>query len=163
MDVFNINRDTTYNSFKSSDYGKRNTDGSFNFRNYGSSLSFKHNFAKPNKTITAEVNYNYSKNGNQKYLNTQYFNLDATPKTALLFQRSQGGGDSKYLTAQTDFSDPLTATTKLEMGARAAFRDFYSYNDNFYKDPVSNDYISIPSLNNSYKFQDRVLAAYATF
>ena len=163
VDIFNINRDTTYNSFKSSDYGKRNTDGSFTFKNYGSSLSFKHNFAKPNKNITADVNYNYSKNGNQNDLNTQYFNLDATPKTALLFQRSQGGSDSKYLTAQTDFSDPLTATTKLEMGARAAFRNFYSSNDNFYKDQVSGDYISIPSLNNSYQFKDRVLAAYATF
>ncbi|CAN5425486.1 outer membrane beta-barrel family protein [soil metagenome] len=163
VDIFNINRDTIYNSYTSSDYGKRNTDGSFNFRNYGSSLSFKHNFAKPNKNITADVNYNYSKNGNQNDLNTQYFNLNSTPKTALLFQRSQGGGNSKYFTAQTDYSDPISKTTKLEMGARAAIRNFYSSNDNFYQDPASGEFISIPSLNNSYQFKDRVLAAYATF
>ncbi len=162
-DRFNINRDTSYSSYTSSDYGYRNTLGSFKFTNYGGSLGFKHNFAKPNKDITADVNYNYSKNSNLNDLNTQYFNLDASQKTPLLYQRSQGGGNNKNITIQTDFSDPITATTKLEMGARANFRDFYSFNNNFFQDPSSGEYISIPSLNNTYKFNDRVLAAYATF
>ena len=38
--------------------GITNSDGHFSFNNYGRTLSFKHNFAKPNKNITADVNYN---------------------------------------------------------------------------------------------------------
>jgi len=162
-DLFHINRDTAYNGYSIADYGNRTTDGSFHFTNYGSQLSFKHNFAKANKDLTADVNYNYSKNTNQNDLSTQYFNTDASAKTALLYQRSQGGGNNKFLTVQTDFSDPISSTIKLETGARVALRDFYSFNDNFFKDPSSGDYISQPALNNEYKFNDRVLAAYATF
>lgn len=162
-DLFNINRDTTYNTYNSSDYGNRNTKSTFNFRNYGSSLGYKHNFAKPNKDLTADISYNYSKNTNLNDLNTQYFYLNSNPKTPQLFQRSQGGGNNKNLTIQTDFSNPITSTTKIEMGARGTFRDFYSFNDNFFQDPSSGIYIPQTSLNNTYKFKDRVLAAYATF
>ncbi|MDB5279438.1 MAG: TonB-dependent receptor [Ferruginibacter sp.] len=163
VDLLHINRDTTYGTYSSSDYGTRTTDGTFNFRNYGSSVSYKHNFAKPNKYITADANYNYSKNDNINNLSSQYFNLDQSPKTAMLNQRSQGGGNSKYFTAQTDYSDPINETTKLEAGARVAIRNFYSANDNFFQDPASGNFISLPSLNNKYQFKDQVLAAYATF
>ncbi len=162
-DVLHINRDTTYHTYSSLDYGNRNTDGYFEFKNIGSTLSFKHNFAKANKDLTADVNYNYSRNTNQNDLSTQYYNVDASPKTPLLIQRSQGGGNNKFVTLQTDFSNPISATAKIDMGARAAFRNFYSFNNNYFQDPSNGNYISQTSLNNEYKFSDRVLAAYATF
>ena len=161
-DILHINRDTIYNSYTTTDYGNRNTDGYFEFKNLGSTISYKHNFAKANKDLTADVNYNYSKNTNQNDLSTQYYNVDASPKTPLLTQRSEGGGNNKFVTLQTDFSNPLTATTKIDMGARAAFRDFYSFNNNYFQDPSTHDYISQTALNNEYKFSDRVLAAYVT-
>ena len=163
IDVLHINRDTTYDSYSSIDYGNRNTDGFFQFKNLGSTLSYKHNFAKPNKDFTADFNYNYSKNTNQNDLSTQYFNTDASPKTPLLFQRSQGGGNNKFVTIQTDFTDPINATTKLDAGARVAIRNFYSFNNNYFQDPATGNYIVQTALNNEYKFSDRVLAAYVTF
>jgi outer membrane receptor protein involved in Fe transport len=163
VDLYNISRDTIYNTYTSKDFGNRNTNSVFNFTNFGSSLGYKHNFAKPNKDLTADINYNYSKNNNLNDLSTQYFYPTTAPKTPLLYQRSQGGGNNKNLTVQTDFSDPFNTTTKLDVGARANFRDFFSFNDNFFKDPSTGQYVSQPSLNNTYKFSDRVLAAYATF
>ncbi len=162
-DLINVNRDTAYPTYSISDYGFRNSFGEFNFKNYGSSLSFKHNFAKANKEITADVNYNYRKNDNENDVSTQYFFPNTNPKIPLIFQSSLGGGTTKFFTAQTDYSNPITSTTKIEGGARIALRDFNSFNENFVKDPSTGKQIPLTQLNNSYQFTDRVLAAYGTF
>ncbi|MEJ7587318.1 MAG: outer membrane beta-barrel family protein [Ferruginibacter sp.] len=163
-DLIDIKRDTIYNNNTTiSDFGNRRSNGVFHFRNYGFNLSFKHNFAKANKEITADVNYNYSKNDNNNQISTQYFYPDTSPKTPLLYQSSSGGGITKFFTAQTDYSNPITATMKIETGARIALRDFNSFNNNFFRDPATGKDISLDLLNNRYKFTDRVIAAYATF
>ncbi len=162
-DELNINRDTVYSNRTITDYGIRNTNSKFQFNNYGSTLSFKHNFAKANKEFTADLNYNYSKNENDNQISTQYFYPSSNPKTPLLYQSAIGGGSSKYFTAQTDYSNPITSTTKIETGARVAIRSFNSFNNNYFKNALNGTDISIPSMNNSYQFTDRVLAAYGTF
>ena len=54
-DVINILRDTISALGKISDNGSRISANTGNFRNYGSTLSSKHNFAKANKELTAGV------------------------------------------------------------------------------------------------------------
>lgn len=165
-DLISILRDSIYNIDPStihSEIGSRSSSSEAHFQNIGSMLSFKHNFAKANKDISADVNYNYSKNNNQNDLGTQYFTANNSPKTPLLFQRSLGGGTTKFFTSQVDYEDPITSTIKIEAGARVAIRNFYSFNDNFLKNPVTGNYESITALNNTYKFNDKVYAAYATF
>ena len=162
-DLININRDTLYPTYSISDFGNRGSNSLFNFRNYGSTLSFKHNFAKANKEVTADVNYNYSKNNNTNQISTQYFFPNANPKTPLINQSSRGGGTTKFFTAQMDYANPITTTTKIEGGARIAIRDFSSINENFLRDPSTGKDIPLTLLNNSYQFTDRVLAAYSTF
>lgn len=167
-DLININRDTFFNSFSgldsiTSDFGNRSSNSTSSFRNYGATLAFKHNFAKANHSITADANYNYSNNNNENELGTQYFFAPANPKTPLIFQKSEGGGNNKFFTSQIDYSNPVTEKIKIEAGGRIAIRNFYSFNNNFIKAPSSNNYVSIPELNNEYKFKDRVLAGYFTF
>lgn len=162
-DVMHISRDTVYSGSTVSDYGNRSTASNFNFRNYGTTLGYKHNFTKANKELTADANYNYSKNGNHYEITTQYFFPDGTFKTPVLVQNSEGKGRTKFFTAQTDYSDPLTSTIKIEAGARMALRDYNSYNNNYYVDPASGKHIPLTALNNSYQFTDRVYAAYGTF
>lgn len=161
-DIINSDRDTNYLVTRS-DYGQRTSNSTSIFRNYGASLSYKHNFTKANKDISADINYNYSRNKNVNDFGTQYFLPDNSPKSALLNEQSQGGGSTKFFTAQTDFTNPFTSKMKMEAGARIALRDFYSYNDNFYKNPSTGNFVTIPLLNNRYGFQDRVIAAYGTF
>ncbi|MEO6729907.1 MAG: outer membrane beta-barrel family protein [Ferruginibacter sp.] len=163
VDHMDINRDTIYPTYSISDYGNRNSEGQFDFRNYGGTLSFKHNFAKANKEITADLNYNYRRNDNENQISNQYFNPNATAKTPLIFQSSLGGGTTKLFTAQADYSNPITATTKIETGARIALRSFNSFNNNFIRDPTTGKNISLVLLNTDYQFTDRVAAAYATF
>ena len=163
MDQLNINRDSNYVSSSSQEKGITNSNSNFSFNNYGTTLSYKHNFAKPNKNITADANYNYSKNSNNSVFSTQYFNLDNTPKTPLYQQKIMGGGTTKYFTGQTDYTDPLTANMKLEAGLRAAVRNYNSFNENYFYNAALAKYQSIPGVDSKYEFQDQVYAAYTTF
>ena len=162
-DFINISRDTLYSTGTVSDFGNRSSNSEFHFKNYGTSLSFKHNFAKANKELTADVNYNLNKNDNINQFATQYFFPNSSPKTPLLFQSSLGGGTTKFFTAQADYANPISATMKIETGARIALRNFSSFNDNFLRNPATGKDSSLALLNNNYKFTDRVIAAYATF
>ncbi|HEY9340776.1 MAG TPA: TonB-dependent receptor [Hanamia sp.] len=161
-DLLNILRDSTIGSYLSSERGYSNTKGNYSFNNSGGTLSYKHNFTKPGKEITADVNYNSSKNNNELNVGTQYFYPDNTPKS-IGQQRSQGTGNTKYVTVQTDYSNPITDKMKLEMGLRGAIRNYNSANENFTFDPAQSKYVSMPALDSRYKFKDQVYAGYATF
>lgn len=163
IDLLDLRRDSNFVSYTTNDKGIRNTNGNFTFNNYGSTISYKHNFAKANKNITGDVNYNYSKNTNNSEFSTQYFNNDNSPKTPLLQQKITGGGTTKYITAQTDYSDPITDKMKLEAGLRGSVRNYSSFNENFFYSPLSGKYETIPGINSRYKFKDQVYAAYTTF
>ena len=157
-DYINIRRDTVNVANPVSDFGYRKTNTVGNFHNYGSTLSFKHNFTKANKELTADLNYNYSKNDNKGDYTSQYYSTTNNPKTPLLVEGSNGGGISKFITAQSDYTNPITDKMKVEMGVRGAFRDFSSFSNNFTTSPTG-----LPTTTSNYKFNDKVLAAYVTF
>lgn len=163
VDLLDIRRDSNFSSYTTNDKGIRNTNGNFTFNNYGSTLSYKHNFAKPNKDIAADINYNYSKNTNNNEFSTQYFNNDNSPKTPILQQKITGGGITKYFTAQTDYTDPITDKIKLEAGLRGSVRNYNSFNENFFYNPLAGKYESIPGIDSKYEFKDQVYAVYTTF
>ena len=162
-DLINIDRDTLHkNNLLISDWGDRDTRTAFHFRNVGTNISFKHNFAKPNKEWTVDANYNQSKNDNNGDYTTQYFYTNNTAKTSPIIERTSGGGLTKFFTAQTDFVNPISENLKLEMGVRGAVRNYTSSLSN-YKRNGTGKYILIPGFSNNYKFTDQVYAAYTTF
>ncbi|MEP6926809.1 MAG: outer membrane beta-barrel family protein [Ginsengibacter sp.] len=162
-DLLHINRDSNFISYSSNEKGLRNTNGNFTFNNYGSTVSYKHNFAKPNKNIAADLNYNYSKNTNNSEFSTQYFYPDNTAKTPLLQQKITGGGTTKYFTGQADYADPITDKIKLEAGVRGSVRNYNSFNQNLFYNPLVSKYQSLPGLDSKYQFKDQVYAVYTTF
>ena len=153
-------RDT---NFISPERGITNTIGNFSFSNYGSTLSYKHNFAKAGKEITADANYNSHVNNSTGINQTQNYFSNNNPKGPKQQIQSTGKGDFSFFTVQTDFVNPITDKMKFEMGARGSIRNFSSINNNLYLDPFSGNYISINGLSNNYKFKDEVYAAYTTF
>lgn len=161
-DLINTYRDTVRPSGTISDHGERSSKNTGNFRNYGATMSFKHNFAKANKEWTADLNYNYSKNDNIGDYATQYFYANNNPKTALAVEQSKGGGSTQFFTVQTDYADPITSKMKIETGLRASFRNFTSFNDN-YVQALPGQYILLSRLSNNYKFDDALYAGYITF
>ncbi len=162
-ELMNILRDTTVDGTTTQTHGTSNSNSSFTWNNYNGKISFKHNFAKPNKYITADANYDYSKNSNDQNINTKYYNADNTQSAPLYDQKTIGNGTSNNITVQTDYSNPVTDKIKVEAGLRAAIRNSNSDNLNYLMDSSSGKYVSVEGLNSNYKYTDDVYAGYVTF
>ena len=162
MDFMDIFRDTVKPSGTVSESGKRDIMAVNDFKNYGGTISFKHNFAKAGKEITADLNYNYSNNFNTSDYSSQYYDMNGLPRAALPAERSSGGGSTNFLTLQSDLVNPFNNNQKIEAGIRVAYRNYDSNNDNFLQD-LAGDYVYIPALNVKYKYDDVVYAAYTTY
>ncbi len=159
-DLINIYRDTVKPTAVIMETGLRNLMSVTDFKNYGTSLSFKHNFAKAGKELTADLNYNYSNNFNTSDYSSRYFDINNNP-ISMAVERSSGGGTTKNLTVQSDFINPFSATKKMEMGVRMGLRNYDSNNDNFIDS--AGKYIYKPALNVKYKYDDAVYAAYLSY
>ena len=142
-------------------YNLINSNTAFLFKNFGSSLSFKHNFEKNGHNISADVNYNYSTNDNTSLITTQnYYANTQNPTKNPIKQQSLGNGENKFLTLQTDYENPLNENTKLELGARAAIRDYSNFNGQYFYNNTSGNYDYNALLSSNYKYKDAVYAAY---
>jgi outer membrane receptor protein involved in Fe transport len=162
-DLLTILIDTLYSTGTKSIRSERETSSSFNFKNYGAALGYKHLFSKKGMELTADLNYNKSNNKSFGGFQTQYYDLANSPKGSLIDQQQTGNGGNSFYTLQTDFTNPLSENAKLELGARVAIRDFQSENLNYIFNIALGDYIPITSINANYKFNDKVYAAYGTY
>ncbi|GAA4735483.1 TonB-dependent receptor [Flavisolibacter ginsenosidimutans] len=153
IDSFAKNRagldSTTY-----TEYQQRLSNSTFEFRNKGAQLSYKHNFPQTGHELTADATYNKSNNENNGLITTDYFNAAMQPFRNRYNQTQYGAGTNENLTVQTDYSNPITTNSKLEAGARVQIRNVNSENT-----------IQIAGKNNStiYNSTDKVYAAYTTF
>ncbi len=144
-------------------YSNRDAFTEFNFTNYGGQMSFRHNFAKNGHDITADVNYNSSKNDNVSDFTTSTFLPDNSPKSLPLLQHTAGNGYNRFITIQTDYENTFSEKSKLELGARAAIRDYKNESRQLFYDYSTGEYLLIPSISSNYKFTDAVYAAYGTY
>ncbi len=162
-DLLKIQTDTLYSSGSKSIKSQRATTSKSNMENMGTALGFKHLFSKKGMELTADVNFNKSSNKNTGGFSTQYYDVFNGLKGSPIKQQQEGNGGNNLYTIQTDFTNPLSEKSKLELGARAAIRDFESKNLNFIYDYITNSYKPIVSLNANYKYNDKVFAAYGTY
>ncbi|MGZ3923158.1 MAG: TonB-dependent receptor domain-containing protein [Flavisolibacter sp.] len=157
----NIYTDTTSNG-SYDNLQQRLTNSDNHFRNTSSQLSFKHNFPKAGHEWTVDATYNKGKNENNALITSNYFDLPTGLFNRTYDQEQLGSGDNKNLVLQTDYSNPLSSTSKLELGARASIRtvdnatNYFVIDGNGFKLPIT-------AQNIVYASQDRVYAGYATF
>ncbi|ULQ57859.1 TonB-dependent receptor [Flavihumibacter rivuli] len=155
--------DTLASSGTATSNSIRNSNTVGSFRNLGTTLGFKHNFAKPGKELTADLNFNQSKNeNNNKIVNDIYPKLGSDEGYRQFIQLLNGAGTNKFFTVQTDFVNPLSENAKIEMGLRAQFRSVDSRNDIFQQLP-NGTIVPIPQLSSKYENTDNVYAAYTSF
>ncbi|MGO4290782.1 TonB-dependent receptor domain-containing protein [Chitinophaga sp. RAB17] len=141
----------------------RLNNNNFNFRNYTTTLSFKHTFAQPNKEWTADINYNKSSNSRSGDYLTQAKNAMGDPLGQALLQNNTTSGKTTFMTFQTDYTNPIGKNGKLELGAKATLRDYTSLYDVFDKDTLTGKFINNPLLSNNYKYNEEIYAGYANF
>ena len=165
---FNSNEDQTIDSsiigsLLTHSRSLRNALTQRKFNNFGSQFSYKHNFAKDGHDITADVNYNSSKNNNDGSYVTNYYSVTGLPKNTPFLQKINGGGYNRFTTVQTDYENPITDKTKIEAGARVAIRNFLNDNDQYVSTNPDSPYHLLPNISSQYKYTDQVYAAYATY
>jgi outer membrane receptor protein involved in Fe transport len=139
------------------------TLSNMSFKNFGSQFSYKHNFAKSGHDLSADINFNSSKNENLTDIGAQTFYPNGGEKGTPFLQRTDGNGTNKFLTIQADYENPISETTKFEAGIRSAIRNFTNLADQFAYDHNSSKFVLVPAVSNKYKFNDQVYAAYSTY
>jgi outer membrane receptor protein involved in Fe transport len=158
--ISNINTDILDNGVYDS-LQVRSTDSKNKFRNFGTQLSFKHNFPKAGREWTADVTYNQGKNNNSSFVNSEYFGLPGKTFDRVYQQRQVSSGNNKNLILQTDYTNPINDKSKFELGARASIRQFDNA-QNFFVVTNGVD-VAQPGQNIVFKSDDRVYATYATY
>lgn len=137
----------------------RNTIGQNKWRNYNTTLGFKHLFAQPGREWTADVNYSYSPSSGYSDIYIRSFDdiAQQNPKTDEQLQNITTNGKNKFLVVQTDYVHPINTNMKWEAGLRSQARTFESHQLNYFN--------GVPqlNLNNQFEYTDYVHAAYVTF
>ncbi|MEO5563102.1 MAG: outer membrane beta-barrel protein [Chitinophagaceae bacterium] len=160
--VSDIWYDSLY-SVPTSSFQERITNTKGNFRNLGTTLSFKHNFPKAGKELTADVTYNRSKNNNESFIGTDYKNVPQYQTLSSYRQQQVIAGNNENIIIQTDYANPITDKSKFELGVRAQLRKTNS-ESSFYIDSFNTQkYTLQPQSVTNYKSDDQVYAAYATY
>lgn len=154
--------DSTINSSFAS-YNNILSNSKAMMENFGSQLSYKHNFAKNGHDISADFNYNSSTNNNTTFINTQTYFPSSTPKGLPLQQQTLGDGFNHFITLQSDYENPISDDSKFEAGIRGAIRYFGNSSNQYFYNSNSGNYILIPSISNNYKYNDQVYAAYSSY
>ena len=157
----NILVDTLYTPTPSSSYYERFSNTKGNFRNLGSMLSFKHLFPKAGRELTADVTYNKSRNENNSFITTDTFSVPQNQLKGTYRQQQRINGSGENMVIQTDFVNPLSENSKMELGLRAQLRKNNNVSS-FYLGS-GNDWVLQPASQTDYKSNDEVYAAYATY
>jgi outer membrane receptor protein involved in Fe transport len=143
----------------------RTTNTTGLFRNMGTQLSYKHNFAKAGHEWTADATYNKAKNDNSGDFVTRTYEPGTfwAFKYPSLLQQTTGAGNTSNLVIQTDYDNPVSENKKIEFGARVQIRDFENANTQAFFDHGTNTYVVIPTISSNYSYTDKVYAGYGTY
>lgn len=161
----NLNSDIfvdTLSGVNTSSYTDRTTNNDGEFTNRAGTLSYLHNFPKNGHQLTADVNYNRSKNTNSSLINNDVFAVEGGSQTSNNRQQQLGGGTNKQLIVQSDYTNPINDKSKFEAGVRMSQRDVDSKTEFGIINP-DETVTKIPPLSSNYSYTDRVYAAYSTF
>jgi outer membrane receptor protein involved in Fe transport len=133
------------------------------FKNIGSQISFKHNFPKAGREITADATFNSRRNINSNNIETDFYSYPQNTLLNRYVQQQNGNGRNKNLVLQSDFTNPLSEKSKIELGVRAAFNVSNSTNAFYLVDPNTGQLVLQPSSQVDYESNDHVLAAYTSY
>jgi outer membrane receptor protein involved in Fe transport len=160
--ISDIYVDTVTSSGNKTSYTNRDSKTSGNFKNLGSSLGYIHNFPQNGHQLSADINYNRSKNNNVNTINNDIYAIAGAPQTSTYNQQQAGNGIVKQLTIQTDYANPFAPNSKIEAGARMSQRNVDSKNAIGVINADGTVTVLAP-LSSNYSYTDRVYAGYGTF
>jgi outer membrane receptor protein involved in Fe transport len=150
------------NGYHNSSFTQRYSTTNNSFNNKQASLSYKHNFPKAGEEWTADMNYSNGTNSNFNQTTSNMYLNQGGALNSIYRQQQDGSGTNEYITAQTDYSNPINDNTKLEAGARISARNVSSLNNGSTINDEGKQVLQ-PLLSSNYDYHDRVIAGYLTY
>ncbi len=124
------------------------------------SLSWKRTLVPRKHELSSEVRYNRTRDEDNTLLWREPENQDGTTSGPPIQGELDGSNAlTRQLTAQVDYTRPLTAKTKLESGLKETDR-WLDRDFQVFKDDLGTDNWAPSNLSNTFKFDDRVHAGY---
>src|SRR5678810_826443 len=102
----NLNSDIsvdTVSGINKSSYTDRTTNNDGQFTNRAGTFSYLHNFPKNGHQLSADLNYNRSRNSNSSLINNDVFAISGGPQTSNNRQQQLGKGTNEQLIIQSDY------------------------------------------------------------
>jgi outer membrane receptor protein involved in Fe transport len=158
-----ITLDSLYDDgYSNSSFTRRFSNTNTQFNNKSGMISFKHNFPRSGEDWTADVNYTNGTSTSLNQTTSDLYEMPAGPLSSVYQQQQNSSGTNEFVTAQTDFTNPISEKSKLEAGARVAVRNISNLNNFYTVDSLGKlDYQ--PLLSSNYNFHDQVLAGYIQY
>ena len=130
-----------------------------NWKVHNAQLTYRYNYPKAGKEISADINLTSSKNLNLATFDT-YSGISEFP---LFTQNNNGERNADLLVCQLDYVNPLTENSRLEWGARSSYKKSYSDFEIQITDPLSGATTVDSALSNQFKVDDFIGAAYVNY
>jgi hypothetical protein len=140
--------------------GYRITSSVTRFRHFQSAIRYKKTYPKQGKELGAFLNATTMKARNASDFDTRYFfPSDASPE----LQYNVGNVQARTVTFQLDYTNPLSDSTKLELGVRSAVKPSTQHLDVMSQDDVTRNWKTDTFLTNHYDIVEMINAAYVNY
>ena len=140
--------------------GTRNAVESNFFKRSNTQLNYRRTYSKPEKEWTADITYNRGSNGGDGAIRNQRYGTDGEAAGLLERVDNYSDGDNSQWTFQTDYVNPLSEDSRLELGARSYHNNSSNKLDVFSVTGGTNT--KLP-LSNNYSLREMVNAAYVNY
>lgn len=145
-------------------FGNRFNDQKNGFENYTTQLLFRHTYPKKGKEYTTDLSYNKSSQYNQSTFTTYNYSsagvlLPFNPE----IQKNDGSGGSDMFTFQFDYTNPLTDSSKLELGVKSNYKIQRSDLTASLLDYNVGAYLRDTALSNDFRINDMINGAYVNY
>jgi outer membrane receptor protein involved in Fe transport len=140
--------------------GLREADSKAQFYRSNTQLNYKHSFPKTGQELTADLTYNFGDGSNNASITNNFYQPDGSLYTDPNIVSNAGSDDNKQLTAQIDYVNPITESSKIEMGLRSFTNDYVSVFNAF---SLTNGTEEKLPLSSNYKYRESIQAGYITY
>ncbi len=141
-------------------YGERFTTAESRFNRSNTQLNYKFEFPKTGHELTADATLNIGRGNNNSMISNYYYLPDSSSAKDPGFVRNNGFNNNSQRTIQSDYVNPFSYSSKLEIGIRAFINDSKNVLDAY---SLSNGgEIKLP-LSTNVEYKEQVYGAYATY
>lgn len=162
-DLSQIETDSLSAPDKSVTYATRTSNSTRVFDVTGGQFGMKHLFAKEGENWTADASlFDVHSHSNALYTTDYYSAAPGSNPSDITQQQTLSSASPLFYTLQTDYTDPLGKTSKLEAGLRAAVQHLDNLTNTYNNDGAGHFLLDTLGVSN-YKSTNTVYAAYVNY